>query len=112
MKRFQLGEFEEIVLLTAGILFGDAFALAIRQEIESRLKRKVSIGALHTALLRLEEKGYLKSFFKEGDAIRAGRPSKYYEITTLGLKALEYTQSTRNDLWKSIPKNLWNIKKA
>ena len=112
MKRFQLGEFEEIVLLAAGILADVAFALSIRMEIQQRLNRKVSIGALHTALLRLVAKGYLRSFAKEGDAVRAGRPNKYYEVTSLGKNALEYTRSTREELWNAIPGNKWNIKKA
>ncbi|MGC4038809.1 MAG: helix-turn-helix transcriptional regulator [Chitinophagaceae bacterium] len=112
MKRFRLGEFEEIVLLTAGILFGDAYAVAIKEEIERRLARKVSIGALHTALLRLEDKDYLRSYEGEGTAERAGRPKKYYEVTALGKKALEYTKDTRNNLWHALPKTMFGIKKV
>ncbi|MGC4039078.1 MAG: PadR family transcriptional regulator [Chitinophagaceae bacterium] len=112
MKKFQLGEFEEIVLLAIGILFKEAYGLAIKQEIEERLKRNVSMGALHTALIRLEDKGYVKSYSGEGDTERAGRPKKFFEITALGKKALEYTRETREQLWKAIPKNAWGIKKA
>lgn len=61
MKRYQLGEFEEIVMLTVGILYKDAYGVAIKKEIETCLKRGVSVGALQTALVRLELKGYLKS---------------------------------------------------
>ena len=71
MKKFQLGEFEEIVLLTVGILYKDAYGVAIKKEIEDRLSRSVSIGALHTALLRMEEKGYLRSYEGEATAERA-----------------------------------------
>ena len=60
MKNYQLGEFEEIVILTVGILNSAAYSVSIKNEIESRLKRGVSMGALHTALKRLEDKGYLK----------------------------------------------------
>jgi DNA-binding PadR family transcriptional regulator len=45
------------------------------------------MGALHTALLRLEEKGYLKSFSGESTEDRAGRPRRYFEITALGKKS-------------------------
>ena len=112
MKKFQLGEFEEIVLLTIGILYKDAYGAAIKTEIEDRLSRSVSIGALHTALLRMEDKGYLRSFEGEATRERAGRPKKLYEITALGKKALEYAKSTRDDLWKAIPKNAWGLKKG
>lgn len=103
MKKYQLGEFEEVVILTVGVLYDQAYGVSIKKEIETRLKRKVSMGALHTALKRMEDKGYLKS--REGDATeeRAGRPKKFFQITALGKKAIEYTRSTRNELWKSIP---------
>ena len=61
MSRSNIGEFEEVVMLTIGILGENAYGLAIKLEIEKRLKRAVSMGALHTGLYRLEEKGYLKS---------------------------------------------------
>lgn len=103
MKKYQLGEFEEIVMLTVGILFDEAYGVSVKKEIESRLKRKVSVGALQTALKRLEDKGYLKS--REGEATeeRAGRPKKYFQITAYGRRAMEYTKNTRDELWNAIP---------
>ena len=50
MKDYQLGEFEEIVLLTVAILHGDAYGVSIKKDIEERLQRTVSVGALQTAL--------------------------------------------------------------
>ncbi|MBS1557585.1 MAG: helix-turn-helix transcriptional regulator [Bacteroidetes bacterium] len=104
MKKYQLGEFEEIVMLTVGILYNEAYGVSIKKEIEVRLARKVSVGALQTALKRLEDKGYLKS--REGEATeeRAGRPKKYFQITALGKRAMEYAKSTRDELWSAIPK--------
>jgi PadR family transcriptional regulator PadR len=104
MKKYQLGEFEEIVILTIGILYKDAYGVSIKKEIESRLSRNVSIGALHTALVRLEDKGYIKSSDGESTEERAGRPKKYYQITALGKKAMEHSKDTRNRLWDAIPK--------
>jgi DNA-binding PadR family transcriptional regulator len=110
MKKYQLGEFEEIVMLTVGILHTDAYGISIKKEIETRLSRGVSVGALQTALKRLEDKGYLKSHDGEATPERAGRPKRYYIITAYGKKALEYTRSTRESLWKSIPKISWDLK--
>jgi len=104
MKNYQLGEFEEIVILTVGILNNEAYSVAIKNEIESRLERSVSMGALHTALNRLEDKGYLKSFAGESTEERAGRPKRYFEITALGKKAMQYAKDTRDELWLAIPK--------
>ncbi|MEX1240631.1 MAG: hypothetical protein WEB30_12980 [Cyclobacteriaceae bacterium] len=55
-SRNNLGEFEEIVMLTIGVLGENAYSLAVKEHIESRLNRGVSIGALHTALYRLEQR--------------------------------------------------------
>ncbi len=106
IKKYNLGEFEEVVILTIGILNNEAYSVPIKNEIESRLSRRVSMGALHTALKRLEEKGYLKSFAGEATVERAGRPKRYFEITAMGKKAIAYTRSTRDELWRAIPKTV------
>ena len=103
MKKYYLGEFEEIVMLTIGILNQQAYGVSIKNEIESRLSRNVSMGALHTALVRLEDKGYIKSFNGEATEERAGRPKKYFQITALGKRAMAYSKDTRDALWKAMP---------
>ena len=104
MKKYHLGEFEEIVLLTIAILHKEAYGVAIKEEIESRLERDVSMGALHSALVRLEDKGYIHASDGEVTADRAGRPRRYFQITALGKRAMEYARHTREQLWKAIPK--------
>jgi len=110
MKKYQLGEFEEVVLLTVGVLYKEAYGVSIKKDIESRLARNVSVGALQTALRRLEDKGYLTSHDGEATEERAGRPKRYFQITALGKKALEYTRSTRDELWRAIPKVALDLK--
>ncbi len=110
MKKYQLGEFEEVVMLTVGVLYGEAYGVSIKKEIETRLSRKVSVGALQSALKRLENKGYLISRAGESTQERAGRPKRYFEITAHGKRALEYVRSTRNELWDAIPKVAWDVK--
>lgn len=110
MKDYQLGEFEEIVLLTVGILNSAAYSIAIKDEIESRLTRTVSMGALHTALRRMEEKNYLKSYTGEVTEERVGRPRRYFEITALGKKAIIHSKCTREQLWSAIPETIWKVK--
>lgn len=104
MKKYQLGEFEEIIILTIGVLYKEAYGVAIKNEIETRLSRQVSMGAMHTALIRLEDKGYIKSFNGESTEERMGRPRRYFQITALGKKAIEYSKDTRSELWRAIPK--------
>ncbi len=110
MKKYQLGEFEEIVMLTIGILYKEAYGVAIKNEIQKRLSRQVSMGAMHSALVRLEGKGYIKSFIGEGTEDRMGRPRRYFQITALGKKAIAYSKDTRNKLWSAIPKLALDLK--
>jgi PadR family transcriptional regulator, regulatory protein PadR len=67
------------------------------------------MGALHTALKRLEDKGYVKSFAGESTEERAGRPKRYFEITAMGKKAMQYAKDTRDELWKAIPKTVLRV---
>jgi PadR family transcriptional regulator PadR len=107
MKKYHLGEFEELVMIAIAILTNNAYSVAIKDEIESRMTRTVSMGALHTALRRMEDKGYLRSFSGEVTEDRAGRPRQYFEITAMGKKALQYTKATRDELWQAIPKTVF-----
>lgn len=103
MKKIQLGEFEEVVLLTVGVLHGNAYGVTIKDEIEQRLKRNVTIGALQITLRRLEAKGFLKSKQGESSESRRGRPKLFFEITAYGKKALAHTKETRDELWNALP---------
>ena len=104
MSRHQLGEFEEIVMLTVGILYKEAYGVAILDEIEQRLNRKVSIGSLQTVLRRLERKGYLTSEFGEATNVRGGKRKRYFNLTKLGSRILKETQEQRMELFKAIPR--------
>jgi DNA-binding PadR family transcriptional regulator len=110
MKKIQLGEFEEVVLLTVGVLHGNAYGVSIKDEIEQRLDRDVSIGALQITLRRLESKGFLKSKQGESTESRRGRPKLFFEITAYGKKALEYTKESRDELWNALPSLVLKLK--
>lgn len=103
MKGTQLGEFEELVLLVVGVLFPEAYGLNIREEIINQTKRKVAIGAVHSALSRLDEKGFLESELAEGTHERGGRRKRLFKITASGKKALEKNHELRNALFSQIP---------
>lgn len=110
MGKYQLGEFEEIVLLTVGVLFGDAYGVSIKLTIEERLHRKVSVGALQSALKRLEKKGYLSSSQGASSSKRGGRPKRYFQLTASGKNAIESAREVRNQLYSEIPKIAFNLK--
>jgi len=108
MNQYRLGEFEEIVLLTVAILHGEAYGIAIINEIEKRLKRNVSIGALQTVLRRLEKKGLLTSEFGEATRVRGGKRKRYFKVTRFGYKVIQQAKEERNALWNAIPEFAFN----
>lgn len=103
MKQFHLGEFEEIVLLAVAILNGNAYGISIVEEIEERISRSVSLGAMQTVLKRLEGKGLLVSEFGEATSVRGGKRKRFYTVTAEGKKILQQTRSEREALWNAIP---------
>jgi DNA-binding PadR family transcriptional regulator len=109
MKGTYLGEFEELVLLSVGILFDDAYGLAIGDELEKQTGRNMMISSVHKALVRLEEKGYLKSRMGGATSTRGGRDKRLYSLTHAGKKVLEESREMRNAMWKQIPKIVWEV---
>lgn len=61
MKGTNLGEFEEIVLLTIAALMNEAYSVSICNELKNNLGRPAKLGVVHAVLNRLEDKGYVKS---------------------------------------------------
>jgi DNA-binding PadR family transcriptional regulator len=103
MKRAFLGEFEEVVLLTVAVCHLDAYGVTIREEIEKKTGRSVTLSAIHATLHRLEDKGYLTSHMSGATAERGGRRKRFFSVTALGGKALVDIQEVRNQFWKAIP---------
>ena len=92
LARGYLGEFEHIVLLALLRLQDKAYGVTVRQEIQARTDREVSIGAVYATLDRLQTKGYVKSFRGEPTAERGGRSKRFFRVTALGVTAVNHTQ--------------------
>jgi len=103
MSRIQIGEFEELVLLVVAIVHEEAYGVNVMNEIENQTRRKLNISAVHTALDRLEKKGFLKSSLGGATSERGGRRKRLFEITSLGLSAVEQVRAIRNNLFDQIP---------
>ncbi|MBL7846530.1 MAG: helix-turn-helix transcriptional regulator [Cyclobacteriaceae bacterium] len=103
MKKTKLGEFEELVLLTVATLQGDAYGVEIKRELESRLKERLSVGSIQSALKRMEDKGFLTSQFGEPTQKRGGKRKRIYATTSHGRRVLEEMRDIRASLWKAMP---------
>jgi PadR family transcriptional regulator PadR len=86
-----LGEFEQLILAALMILGENAYGMTVHEQVEKLAKgiRAVSLGACYTTLDRLEQKGYVKSWFGGATEERGGRSKRYFEITGAGERALK-----------------------
>lgn len=91
-SRDYLGEFEHLVVLALLRLDDNAYGVSVRQEIELRTNREVSIGAVYATLDRLETKGYVKSHQGEPTPERGGRSKRFFRVTARGVAAVNRTQ--------------------
>lgn len=104
MKGTHLGEFEELVLLTVGILNGDGYGISIMDEINTHTGRKPSVSTIHTTLNRLEKKGFIESYKGAASPTRGGRSKRLYRINGEGEKALHLVREQREKMWRLLPK--------
>jgi len=93
-----LGEFEQIVLLAVARLGDGPYGMRIRQEIEARSGRSVTIGAVYATLDRLEDKGLVRS--REDQS--SGRARRFFDVTPAGVGALETSRAIHQRMWAGL----------
>ena len=103
MQRINIGEFEELVLLVVAILDANAYGISVMEEIVNQTDRKINISAVHSALDRLEGKGFLDSHIGGATKARGGRRKRFFNITVAGQGALSFIKEQRNKLHDQIP---------
>jgi DNA-binding PadR family transcriptional regulator len=97
-----LGEFEQTVLLAIVHAGPGAYGVRIRREIQDRTGREVSVGALYTAIDRLERKGLVRSASSEPTPQRGGRSKRFVALTPAGAQALERSRETMQRMWAGL----------
>src|SRR5689334_24307921 len=107
MKGTNLGEFEELVLLTVAALMEEAYSVAICDELSNQTGRTVKLGVVHSVLNRLEEKDLVESYLGEATKTRGGKRKRFYKLTIPGKAALVRSKALRDQLWDRIPSLVW-----
>jgi DNA-binding PadR family transcriptional regulator len=97
-----LGDLEELVLLAVLRLGSGAYGAALRRELEERAGRSVSVSSIYVTLVRLEEKGLVRSRLGEPTAVRGGKAKRIFTLTPVGVGALEARRSTRERMWQGL----------
>src|SRR5437868_8390060 len=100
--RDYLGEFEHIMVLALLRLEDRAYGVTVRQEIELRTHREVSIGAVYATLDRLETKGYVKSRRGDPTPERGGRSQRFCRVTARGMAAVNRTQRALHSMTEGL----------
>lgn len=103
MKKNRIGEFQELVLMTVVVLQEDAYGNEIQRDLEKRLDERLSIGAIQTALKRMEVKGLLTSAWGEASQLRGGKRKRIYAATPYAHQVLSDMKDIRVQLWKAMP---------
>lgn len=104
---YNLSALEEDILtvLLGRELYGLQISAAIEQA--SGGARKISVSSLYPSLRRLEQKGFVTSFWEEnsnGNEERGGARRRYYRILPSGSKVLNENMDIRDKLlqWKPV----------
>ena len=82
-----LGELETLILL-AILRLRETYGVPVRDEIEKRTGKRLTRGAIYTALARLEKKGYLDSTIGPPTPTRGGKSKRFYSVNDRGMDAL------------------------
>jgi DNA-binding PadR family transcriptional regulator len=102
MSPQMLGELEQMVLLAVARLGDEAYAVAVRDEIDARAGVGLSRGAIYVTLDRLEQKGYLGSRFSDPTPERGGKSKRCFRLKPAGVRALQDSQRALDSLWAGI----------
>ncbi len=102
MRGKHLGELEELVLLAVLGLGDAAYGVGVQQQIEQRTGRAVTIGAVYSALDRLQRKRYLRSRVGDPGKARGGRRKRLFTLRQAGRLALEQVRADREAMWRSV----------
>lgn len=100
---------EELVLLSVGALYPDAYAYAIKEEIKRESGKNMSLGTIHTILYRMENTGMLKSQMGGSTSKRGGRSKRLFSLTAKGYQMVENLRKLRQSLWRRISPDQFSI---
>ena len=106
MSHESLGEFEQVILLAVVHLGEEAYGTSIRREIEERTGREIAVGALYTALERLERRGFVTSAMSDPLPQRGGRSRRQFQIQPEGKSALKRSRELLARMWDGLTPQL------
>ena len=83
-------------------LGAEGYGRRILNDVQERLERNVSAGAVYSTLDRLEGKGLLSSKLAPGTPVRGGLARRYYSVTAAGVRALNASRTASESIWRGV----------
>ena len=101
-----LAQLELFVLLSLYRHDGAAFGSELRQEIESRTGRNVSLAAVFVTLTRLETRGLVGHRVVQPRPVPGGRARKRFRLTAAGTRKLQAAVDQIRGMLDDLPGHL------
>jgi PadR family transcriptional regulator len=98
MSGDRLGRFEHFLLLAVMRLGDQAYGMTIRRVLAEHTGRDIAVGAIYTALARLERRGLVQSWLGQPTAERGGKAKRHYRVLASGKKALDRAEAALTGL--------------
>jgi len=89
-------------MLALARLDDGAYGVPIREEIERRARRPVSIAAVYAALDRLQQRELVESWLSGPLPERGGRARKHFRLTAAGATALLEARESMDRMWEGL----------
>jgi DNA-binding PadR family transcriptional regulator len=97
-----LNDTEKLDLLALLRVGDEAYAIPLREEIEARTGRTLSVTAVYAALDRLERQGLVESWLSDPLPERGGRARKLYRVRAEGGAALRREREAEERMWEGL----------
>lgn len=102
-KGDHLGEAEHLILLAVWGLGPDADGPAIRDAVEARTRREMTLSAIYVTLVRLEKKGLVSSRLGDPTPVRGGKARRWFTVEPSGIRALHAARARLDRMWELAP---------
>lgn len=97
-----LNDLEQLVLLALARLGEEGYGVTVREEIERRAGRPVSIAAVYAALDRMERRRLVRSWLSEPTPERGGRAKKHFRLEPRGVALLHEARAAMARMWDGL----------
>ncbi len=98
----RLTDAEQHTLLAVWRLGGETTGDLIRDELATRIERRVSVSAIYVILVRLERRGLVASRRSDPEPVRGGKARRYFSIQRAGIRELEQSRRELELMWDGL----------